>query len=164
MSKTVKVFAVILFTLGVFCQSSSAEEKKRDLSEIYYECGLGGMIFKDNGVAAAISNICSDYGTTASSSALTTPDSCKGGQEKVAAFINETYNSIEKDLASGSGDHLDTLLLLAGLDSQDQQSFIAVLRNDFASIVADPSYTDQSHFAKVEALYNLVYKHMDHIS
>ena len=69
-----------------------------------------------------------------------------------------------KKIWLAAANHLDTLLLLAGLDSQDQQSFIAVLRNDFASIVADPSYTDQSHFAKVEALYNLVYKHMDHIS
>lgn len=148
----------------MFYQPASAKEQKRDLSEIYYECGLGGMIFKDNGVAAAISNICSDYGTTASSSALSSPDSCKGGQAKLAAYINETYSSIEKDLASGSGDYLDTLILLAGLDSQNKQDFIVALRNDFASIVADSNYTDQSHFEKVEALYNLVNKYTDYIS
>ncbi|MCK5580093.1 MAG: DUF3015 family protein [Candidatus Omnitrophica bacterium] len=160
--KKIKILAFAVLALVIF--SPPAMAQNRDFSQIYYECGLGGMIFKDNGVAAAVSNICWDWGTTASSSALTTPDACKGGQEKMAAFIHETYDSIETDLASGSGDHLDTLMLLAGITEKVTQDFIIGLREDFAVIVGEASYTDQTRFEKAEALYSLVYQNLEQVS
>ena len=85
MSKKFAVIAIAVFTMVLMAQPGMA----RDLSEIFKECGLGASIFKDNGDAAAISNIVWDSGTTATSSATTTPDSCKGGDERMAIFINQ---------------------------------------------------------------------------
>jgi hypothetical protein len=79
----------------------------------------------------------------------------------VAAFIHGSYEYLEKDLASGYGTYLDSLMVLAGYDSQSKQRAAEALRNDFAKVVADPSYTDKSRFSKAEALYNLVYKRDD---
>jgi len=38
----------------------------------------------------------------------------------------------------------------------EAQTDITALRADFAKLVADPSYTDQTRFQKAEALYNLL--------
>ncbi len=143
-----------MVTLAVFAQPALA----RSFGEIYKECGLGGMIFTDNGDAAAVSNIVWDSGTTAISSNITTPDSCKGGQARMAAFINESYEAIEEDLASGEGTYLDTLMVLAGVDEVNKDQLAAAIRVNFAGIVADAGYTDQSRVEKSEALYGLVYK------
>lgn len=155
-----KIFAVAVLALVAFSQPVMA----RDFADIYTECGIGAMLAPKNPSFASVSNFTWDYGTTAISSNISSPDTCKGGQEKVASFIHDSYESLEKDLASGNGTYLDALTVLAGLDSQAKQKFTEDLRKDFAKIVADSSYTDQSRFEKAEALYNLVYRHTDSIS
>jgi hypothetical protein len=157
MLKVIQVSVIGVLALGVFSQPAMA----RDFSEIYAECGLGGIIFKDNRTVAAISNIFWDLGTTAISSNITTPDNCANGKEKTAAFIHDAYASLENDLATGSGTYLDTLTALVGCEAQLKPEFIAGLRDDFAGIVADPTYTNKSRFEKAEALYNLVYKNVE---
>ena len=42
------------------------------------QCGIGAMIFDDNGTAAAISNIIWDLGTTALSTKISSEESCNG--------------------------------------------------------------------------------------
>lgn len=154
MSKVVKILALVLFAVLAFSQPGMA----REFADIYTDCGLGAMIAPRNDAVAAVTNVTWDCGTTAISSQATTPDSCQGGKEKLAWFINDSYESLENDLASGQGTYLDTLLVLAGRDSLGKDEYIAALRIDFAKIVADPTYTNQSRFEKAEALYNLVYK------
>jgi len=160
MSKWFKSFFMAATVLVLFAQPASA----RDFGEIFHECGLGAMVFEDNGEAAAVSNIFWDSGTTATSSNITTPDSCKGGSGRLATFIYETYEALENDLASGDGPHLDTLLVIIGEDSKKTPELIASLRAEFATLVSGADYTDQSRFEKAEMMYNMVAKHMHNIS
>ncbi|MBT3387567.1 MAG: DUF3015 family protein [Desulfobacula sp.] len=160
MSKIIKVLTISAMGLFLFSQMGLA----REFADIYTECGIGAMIAPRNTAVAAVTNVTWDSGTTAISSNISCPDSCNGGQEKVASFIYESYESIEKDLAKGNGNYLDNLLALTGYDAQAKKEFIIALRSDFKNIVADPSYTDKSHFEKAEGLYNLVYNYINNIS
>jgi hypothetical protein len=157
MLKTIRISAVALLALLAFSQPTMS----REFAAIYVECGLGAMIAPRHPGVAAVTNVTWDLGTTAISSNSTTPDSCVGGKEKSAAFISDSYASLEKDLASGSGTYLDTLMVITGCEPQVHQELTNALRNDFTNIVADPSYTDQSRFEQAKGLYDLLYKHVD---
>lgn len=161
MLKTIKISVIMaILALVVFSQPCMA----RDFGEIFEECGIGAMIAPRSPGAAAVTNVTWDSGTTAISSNITCPDACAGGKEKVGAFIYKSYESLEKDLASGSGTYLDALTVLLGYDSQAKEALIEALRNDFAKVVADPTYANRSRFEKAEALYSLVYKNVERTS
>ena len=155
MVKVMRVSALALLGAVAFAQPAMAD---REFADIYTECGLGSMIAPRNEAVAAVTNVTWDSGTTAISSNISCPDTCKGGQPKTAAFIHNSYASLESDLSSGEGIYLDMLTALVGDQTKDKEAFIAGLRTDFAKLVADPSYTNRSQFEKSEALYNLVYK------
>lgn len=158
MLKAIKISIIMaILALVAFSQPCMA----RDLNEIYSECGLGALLFPKSPGLAASSNCFWDWGTTATSSDITSPDTCAGGKEKVARFIYESYESLEKDLASGSGTHLEGLMALLGPEVQSKENFVKSLRHDFAKVVAESSYTAKSRFEKVEALYSLIYKHVE---
>jgi Protein of unknown function (DUF3015) len=163
MSKAIKVSCLSLLLLFAFSQPSIAENK-REFADIYSDCGLGALIAPKNSGVAAATNVIWDSGTTAISSNISSPESCEGGKEKVAAFIYDSYESIEKDLASGSGTHLDALLVLVGYDFQENPQFIDTLRQDFATMVVEKNYFSNTRFEKAENLYNLVQKQAGEIS
>ncbi len=148
MSKIIKT--LIISSLLVYSQFSMAA---REFADIYVECGLGSIIAPTNDIVAVVTNVTWDSGTTAISSNISSPESCQGGKAKVAAFINESYDTLEKELAIGSGTYLDSLMVLAG--HQPQQK-LSDLRSGFAKIVAKSDYVEQSHFEKSKALYNLI--------
>jgi len=153
-SKTIKlslaaVTAVILST----AQNSEA----REFADIYTECGLGAMIAPKNEAVAAVTNVTWDLGTTAISSNISSEDTCQGGKAKVAAFINDSYENIEKDLASGNGKYLETLATLAKNDTQTKEEFITTLRSKFTTIVSTNDYNNLSTYQKSEKLYNTIY-------
>ena len=160
MLKTVKVSVILVVIILSFSQVVVA----REFADIYTECGIGAMIAPNNEAVAAVTNVTWDLGTTAVSSNISSPGTCAGGKEKTAAFIYDSYESLEKDLAKGNGEYLDTLMALVRYESEAKQDLIIALRNDFAKTVAAPGYTTQSRFEKSENLYNLVYKHVDGIS
>ena len=87
----------MLLLTGVIVASASTiyAEKSKDL-KIYEECGIGALLFPRWPIGASVSNFTWDYGSTASTSGLTTPDACKGGQAELAAYIYKSYDSIEK--------------------------------------------------------------------
>jgi len=129
----------------------------RDFADIYTDCGLGALIAPDNDAVAAVTNVTWDLGTTAISSNISSPDTCKGGQGRVASFIYESYEALAQDLAVGNGDYLNALITLTGCDEADRAALARVLREDFAQLVAQPDYTGQTRYAKAEALYNIIY-------
>lgn len=155
MKKICLVVVVAFFVLGVFAKPGIA----RDFAEIFTDCGIGAMISPKNDAVAAITNITWDFGTTAVSSNVSSPDTCVGGKERLAAFIYQSYDSLEKNLASGHGEYLDTLVDLAGYKTHDKEQFVAMLRKDFTEIVSASMYTNRTRYQKAEALYNLVSKH-----
>ncbi len=152
-----KMFQIsVLAVLALLAVSQPA--MAREFADIYTECGLGAMIAPRNAAVAAITNVTWDWGTTAISSNISSPDTCKGGQAKTAAFIHDSYEHLTNDLASGSGTYLDTLKVLAGWSPEVQQQRVEALRNDLAKVVASPGYADQSQFEKAQVLYDLIYK------
>ena len=152
MIRTLKIFLPILVLMMALPQIGMA----REFAEIYTDCGIGGMIAPRSDAVAAVTNVTWDLGTTAISSNISSPDSCSGGQAEKAAFIHDSYDALELDLASGHGTYLDALAALAGHEGQAQQRFVTAIRAGFAKLVAAPDYHEQNRFAKAEALYNLV--------
>ncbi|MDM8568200.1 DUF3015 family protein [Thiotrichales bacterium HSG1] len=147
MLKIIKIGIVV--SLLVYSQFSMAA---REFADIYVDCGLGAMIAPTNDIVAVVTNVTFDLGTTAIISNASSPETCKGGKARIAAFINESYETLEKELANGTGTYLDSLMVLAGHESQQ----VASLRSGFAKIVANPNYINKSHFEKSNALYDLV--------
>ena len=119
------------------------------------------MIAPRNAAVAAVTNVTWDLGTTAITTNISSPDSCAGGKGKVAAFIHDSYDLLENDLARGNGEHLDTLISLSGINLESQHELLSVLRNDFINTVASPSYSTQSRFEKSENLFNALYARID---
>lgn len=154
MKKILIVLTILAPALVV--QNSYAEG--RDLGQIYSECGLGGLIAENTKdettakVLAIVTNVTFDLGTTAVISEASSPDSCARGDAVVAAFIYQSYDALEKDLASGYGDHLSTLKEL----NQSGDGFEQALRTSFAKEVASADYAQKSHYQKTQDLFNLV--------
>jgi len=121
---------------------------------IWTQCGIGAMIFRETGWAAAISNIIWDLGTTASSSASSSEDQCAGKQASAAKFINVAYSNIEEEIVIGEGAHLDAMLDILGCDAAARPEIISGIRTDFSKTLSDPSYSARTHVQKSEAFYN----------
>lgn len=157
MVKAMRMCALTLLGAAAFAQPVMA----RDFADIFTECGLGALIAPKNEAVAAVTNVTWDLGTTAVSSNISSPQTCAGGQPKTAAFIYDSYESLETDFASGYGTHLDALMTLVGYESQARQDLTTAVRTDFATLVADPGYTEQSRFEQAQALYDVLYKHIE---
>ncbi len=80
-----------------------------------------------------------------------------GGKAKTAAFIHDSYEALEKDIARGHGKYLDTLMVLAEVDEESQRETVQKLRDSFAASV-DQDYTNKTRFQKAEKLYNILYE------
>ena len=128
----------------------------KDFQGIYEECGIGGLLFPRWPIGASVSNVIWDWGTTASTSGLTTPDACKGGQAKLAMYIYKSYDSIEKNLAKGDGKYLDMLALLANKSSDQKSTFIQTVRAKFRDVVAKEGYSSLDRLAKAKIVYSIV--------
>ena len=129
----------------------------REFADIYTECGLGAIIAPNNQAVAAVTNVTWDLGTTAISSNISSEDTCIGGKAKVAAFINDSYENIEKDIAKGEGRYLEKLVALVNNNSVSNEEFISKLRSDLSNTMASIDYSNLSKFEKSEKLYNSIY-------
>ncbi len=152
---------VVSLVLGTNLQ---AKESDKSFGQIYTDCGLGGLLTAPipegvtHDVLAVLSNIVWDLGTTAISSNVSSVDTCASGKkEKVAAFINSSYQELEKDLAKGEGVYLDTLVSMAKSDNIDSDSYKTKLRNEFSNIVSSNEYEKMNQLQKSESLYNIVF-------
>lgn len=94
------------------------------------QCGIGAMIFNDNGAAAAISNIIWDLGTTAVSSNISSQGSCEGAKVAAAQFINDSIVNIEEETVVGKGLHLTAMLNMMGCEASAHPSIITAVRAD----------------------------------
>lgn len=157
MVNKLKYGCLSLMLLLAFAPSAFA----REFFDIYSECGLGALIAPKNETIAIVTNVTWDSGTTAVSSNVSSPDTCKGKKARTASLIVESYDQLASDLSSGNGKYLDSLALVTGCKEASQQAFKDALRVEFASIVAQPSYSNQTRVEKSEALYNAVTKLVD---
>ncbi len=119
----------------------------------WQECGVGAMVFPNNGAASAISNIVWDLGTTAVSSALSSPDQCQGSTIQVAAFVARGYDHISRETVVGDGEYLRTLMDGLNCDPAIQAALLADVRDDFAAQLQDAEHAAKDDNAKAEAYF-----------
>ena len=150
-----KITALVLSAAMMVPVTASA----RDFASIYTDCGIGGMLFSSTPVGAVISNIIWDLGTTASSSQLSSPDSCKGGQATAAAFIVNSYANLSEETIKGDGEHLAALMGVVGCDGAASAVAIDAMRADFSVTLGSDGYQDQTHYEKSEAFFDLLNEH-----
>lgn len=118
----------------------------------WQHCGIGAMIFTSNGVAAAISNIIWDLGTTAVSSATISPDTCNSELINVALLIDASYDQLAMETAQGSGEHLNAALNLVGCSATEAN--VASLRADLTSVATSANYAEMAHEDKAYSYYS----------
>ena len=135
---------------------ASAPATTKDLQGIYEDCGIGGLLFPRWPIGASVSNFTWDFGTTATTSGLTTPNACAGGKAKLAAFIYKSYDSIEKDLAKGDGKYLNMLALLSEKSPEHKDAFILAVRTKFREEVSKDSYSSLTRLERAKLVYSIV--------
>jgi hypothetical protein len=145
--KTAIISSLMVGVLAIASGSSSAAEAKntKDLNP-WQDCGIGAMVFPANGVAAAISNIIWDLGTTAVTSNVSSQNSCNSEKAKTAMFIKATLPALEQDVATGEGEYLTAMLEIRGCDASSHRAIVEAVRQDLIQKTAD----------NAEALYNVV--------
>ncbi|MGD2171212.1 MAG: DUF3015 family protein [Gammaproteobacteria bacterium] len=157
--KTMKAMAVASI-LGASLVSGNANAAKEfDFQKIYVGCGLGGMIgagVEDQAWSRGLAistNITWDLGTTASISYYSSDDTCYNNKAVTVAFINQSFEQLEKEIAMGKGKYFDALTTLAMGPEGNSDEYQAKVRAQFADVVADESYLQLSRLEKVEKLY-----------
>jgi len=153
---------LLVSSIAALAVVTTLQAKDADFGEIYTECGLGGIIGstskdeKIGNILAVITNITFDLGTTASTSYFSSDNTCYNKRATVAAFINQSYEKLEKDIALGDGKYLDALasLSIEGTDlSKDQ--YVHTLRSKFSQVLSSADYEKLSRYQKVEKLYDI---------
>lgn len=150
-NKIMTMIAAPLLAASMISTASAA----RDFGQIYTECGIGAMVFKNNETLAAISNITWDLGTTAASSNYSSEENCKGAAVSKAAFIHSSYTALEQDIAKGDGKHLNALMDLMRCDTKVRKDVVTSIRTDFAKTVSSVAYSKATPQQKSKQLYDM---------
>ena len=145
-----KTLAIISFLLIILPSIASADKL------VWRDCGIGGMIFSDISWAAIISNIIWDLGTTATSSNVSSPDTCMGKSAKAAALIHGTYANMIDETVVGEGKHLVSLLNVMECSESAHPEIIKSMREGMPSILEQRDYMEQPALIKSENYYNLM--------
>ena len=122
----------------------------------YTECGIGAAVFKDTDWAAATSNVTWDLGSTALTSASSSPEMCSKKKVKAAMLIRDNYPQISEQIARGQGEHLSAALEMLGCEAALQPTAAAQVRGDFGRIVSTSSYGDQNQIRKASQMYQII--------
>ncbi|MCS5626032.1 MAG: DUF3015 family protein [Planctomycetes bacterium] len=122
----------------------------------YSDCGIGAAIFPTVGWAAAISNVIWDLGSTAITSALSTPDTCNARKVKTATLILETLPGLERDIARADGKHLAALGDVMACSTSARSGLAADLRVSYAGVITQQGYEAKSRTERAFDLYSAV--------
>lgn len=114
-------------------------------------CGIGAIIFDDNGTAAALSNIIWDLGTTAVSSKISSESSCEGSRVAAARFINDTIVTIEEETVTGHGQHLTAALNMMGCATEAHPAIIEQVRADLDLDIQDNTAKAEAYYLQLDA-------------
>ncbi|MEL6640824.1 MAG: DUF3015 family protein [Pseudomonadota bacterium] len=147
-----KKLNAIMMCTAVAVASSVSMASAQDVNP-WQECGIGAMVFPDNGTASAISNVVWDLGTTAVSSAMSSPDQCQGSTVQVAAFVRLGYDHISRETVVGDGEYLQTLMDGINCDPAVQPALLADVRDGFAVQLQDAEYAAKDDSGKAEAYF-----------
>lgn len=124
-----KLSLVVAASAVVLSLAAPAAQAQQKINP-WKQCGIGAMIFDDNGAAAAISNIIWDLGTTAVTSNISSQESCEGVKVAAAQFINDSIINIEEETVIGNGKHLTAMLNMMGCEASAHPAIINAVRAD----------------------------------
>lgn len=146
-----KTLSVLTISAAFFASAPAMSEELNP----WKSCGIGAMVFDDNGTAAAISNVIWDLGTTAVSSNISSKSSCNGKDAKMAAakFIQTNHASLESDIATGQGEHLASLADILAVEDADK--FASSMKKAFSEALAKADFAAMSDQDKAQALYKM---------
>jgi hypothetical protein len=122
----------------------------------YTECGIGGAMFPNTAWAAGSSNVIWDLGSTAFSSATSSPEMCNAKKVKAAMFIRDTYPNVIEETASGQGEHLVALLQIFECSNDSHSQIIQSVRSKVDVQIASEEYSSLSHLDKAAQYYHAV--------
>lgn len=145
------LIAASVLTLSLATTPSVQAEQKVNP---WKQCGIGAMIFNDNGTAAALSNIIWDLGTTAVSSNISSKNTCEGIKVAAAEFINSTITNIEEETAVGEGAHLTAMLNLMGCEASAHNAIIQDVRADMNVTLSDKSAKAEAYYQQLDSTIN----------
>jgi hypothetical protein len=151
MKKTITTLAAIV-ALSLASTHSFAQDSKLNP---WQDCGIGAMVFPDNSVAAAISNVIWDLGTTAVTSASASEDNCNATRVQTARFVTESLPNLEEDIVKGEGQHLTAMLNLMGCGTAEKHVVSTAIRNDFSSVMSKATYSEMDVQQKAESLFTV---------
>lgn len=151
MKKLLAIILVVIFAPSV----SLADEKEVGSGpNPYTDCGIGSTF--DNKAAASSSNAIWDLGSTALTSATSSPENCRKRKVETSKLILETLPELEKDVVLGKGKYLSALNEVMGCDSSIQNKFNTKLRKIYADVVNNKDYGNKSVMQRATDMYNTV--------
>jgi hypothetical protein len=120
-------------------------------------CGLGSTIFEGkSGLAPQVLAVTTNgtFGNQTFGITLGTLGCAKTGgvvslPEKVALFTNDNLDKLARDMATGSGETLNSLATLMGVEDQDKSAFFNATKVHFVQIFPSENVTTE------EVLVNL---------
>lgn len=150
-----KLFSLLLLS-GVILFSTQAQARN-----VWRECGIGGMIFKDTGWAAITSNIIWDLGLSATSSNVSSDDLCEGPTANVAKFVHETIAVVEEETVIGEGSHLVTMLDMIGCEEGARSEIIKSVRADYVNELSSETYENQTKLDKAKNYHTILMNNVE---
>lgn len=119
-------------------------------------CGVGAMIWKgQSGIAphvlAATTNGTLGNQTFGMSTGTL---GCQTNQsvQSMALYMNGNVDKVARDMSRGSGENLDTLAVLLGVDAADKDAFRTLLQDNFATIFPNADTTSGEAVDAIVAL------------
>ena len=122
----------------------------------YTECGIGAAIFQETAWAAATSNATWDLGSTAITSAMSSPETCNAKKVNTAKLILETLDGLENDIASGGGQYTVELAQVTGCGAAQHDALVGELRKAYSPVVEEAGYASQPKEVRAARMYDTV--------
>ena len=149
-----KLLVIIIFVWMIPSVSLADEKEVGSGPNPFTDCGIGSVF--DNKYGASSSNAIWDLGSTAITSATSSPENCKKRTVKTARLILETLPELEKDVALGKGKYLSALTDVMGCNNAYQNKFNANLRFFYADIVNDKAYGNKTVMQRATDMFNTI--------
>ena len=146
---------VVASSIVLASGATFAGDDQRNIN-LFSDCGIGAALFPDAPVGAVSSNIIWDAGTTATSTFLSTPESCVNRAAQVAVLINDTYKNIAEETAAGEGRHLVAMMDIMECDQAVRSDLVKSIRADFKGLVSSEDYSTKAHADKANDFYKAV--------
>lgn len=149
--------ALIVLALSFgFTSATIAKEATGSGPNPFVDCGIGAALFPDTHWAAVTSNIIWDAGTTAVTSATSSPETCSQQQVRAALFIRDAYPSVIEQTASGQGEHVTAMLDIFGCSAQYHAQIINSARGEIGASVMAADYSGKDRLEKSADYYNAI--------